>query len=232
MSFNFKQFSIQDSNSAMKVGVDAVLLGAWADAVDCRKVLDLGAGTGIVSLMLAQRNATAQIDCLELNNDAFIDLQHNIKESNWSNRLNAINADFLEYDFPSQYDFIISNPPFFKPSDSKINSNRKTARIADSLSPDILSSKVSDIISDAGRFVIIYPFERRLFFIKAAFANGLYMYKQLIIYDTKSNPPVRCILCFTKETVMSVSHESIIMKKENGNYTEEFKKLTKEFYIK
>jgi len=215
----------------MKVGVDAVMLGAWADANNAKKTLDIGAGTGLLSLMLAQCNANTQVDCIELNNDAFVDLQYNIKESNWSNRLNAINADFLEYDFNSKYDFIISNPPFFKASDSKISNSRKTARIADSLNPFVLSNKVSDIISDNGKFVIIYPFERRLFFIKAAFANGLYLYKQLIISDTKSNPPVRCILCFTKETVMAVSQESIIMKKDNGDYTEEFKELTGGFYI-
>ncbi len=230
MAFRFKQFSVTDTKSAMKVGVDAVMLGAWTDANNAIKILDIGAGTGLLSLMLAQRNANAQIDCIELNNDAFVDLQHNIKESNWSNRLNAINADFLEYDFNLKYDFIISNPPFFKPSDSKISNSRKTARIADSLNPDVLSNKVSDIISN-GRFVIIYPFELRLFFIKAAFANGLYLYKQLIISDTKSNPPVRCILCFTKESVMSVSQESIIMKKDNGEYTDEYKELTGEFYI-
>ena len=99
----------------MKVGVDAVILGAWANANNSKKILDIGAGTGLLSLMLAQRNSVSQIDCIELNNDAFSDLQHNIKESNWSDRLNAINADFLEYNFNSKYDFIISNPPFLNP---------------------------------------------------------------------------------------------------------------------
>ena len=231
MAFRFKQFSITDTKSAMKVGVDAVILGAWADANNAKNILDIGSGTGIISLMLAQQNNNSIIDCIEINTVAFLDLQHNIFESNWSDRLNAINADFLEYDFTVQYDFIISNPPFFKPSDSKINTNRRTARIADSLSPNMLLRKVSDIISDNGMFTVIYPYELRLFLIKYAFTHGFYLYKQLIISDTEFQTPVRCILCFTKEIIMSVSQESIVMKKEGGGYTDEFMKLTSDFYL-
>jgi len=231
MPFSFKQFAIAQSNSAMKVGVDAVILGAWADIAMSSTVLDVGAGTGILSLMLAQRNKSVNIYSIEIDKGAFVDLQNNVCQSPWHDRIHTINDDFLTHKFPLKYDCIISNPPFFKASKSNIQQNRKTARIADVLSPNVLCQKVNDIINVNGRFIVIYPFDLRLRFIKAAFANGFCLYKQLIVSDKKDQKPVRCILCFTTSRVDKVVQEFIFIKNDDGSYTEDYKLLTEDYYL-
>ncbi len=232
MSFNFKQFSIQDNNSAMKVGVDAVLLGAWADAGDCRKVLDLGAGTGIVSLMLAQRFPEVEVDAIEINNSAVIDLRFNFDNSPWGDRLNAINEDYLKYNFSKKYDLIISNPPYFTPSESSISNNRKMARIAYILTPEKIFIRAKTLLENAGKLILIYPFELRENLLKVALLNEYYIYSELVIKDTEKAIPKRTIMCFSSSNSIEPKFNYLNLKSENGDgYSDEFKDLTKDFYL-
>ena len=216
----------------MKVGVDAVLLGAWANASNCSNVLDLGAGTGIISLMLAQKYSEIQIDAIEINKSAFQDLEINFNNSKWNNRLKAINKDYLNYDFDKKYKLIISNPPYFTPSESSISNNRKIARIADTLTPSKIFSKSNTLLIDGGKFIIIYPFELRQIVIKAAFLNGLYLLSELIISDTKISKPKRTILSFSNEFCINPKLYYINLKSTDKDiYSKEFEELTKDFYL-
>ena len=216
----------------MKVGVDAVILGAWANASNCSNVLDLGAGTGIISLMLAQKNPETQIDAIEINKSAFQDLEINFNNSKWNNRLKAINEDYLNHDFDKKYNLIISNPPYFTPSESSISNNRKIARIADTLTPYKIFGKGSSILTDEGRFIIIYPFELRQIVIKAAFLNGLYLLSELIISDTKISKPKRTILSFSNKKCINPKQHYINLKSVDKDiYSKEFEELTKDYYL-
>ena len=111
--FQFKRFSIKQDHCAMKVGTDGVLLGAWCDVTDARHILDVGAGSGLVALMVAQRNYRAIIEAVEIDRDSASDADYNFKHSPWSNRLNLKNIDFLDYRPSIKFDLIVSNPPFF-----------------------------------------------------------------------------------------------------------------------
>ena len=231
MPFDFKQFSITDNNSAMKVGIDAVILGSYANLSTANDILDLGSGTGIISLMIAQRFLDINIDALEIDKQAFIDLQTNINNSPWKNRVNAINADFINNKIEKYYDCIISNPPFYIPSKSNNSESRKLARYADELNPNTLCNKAFNILNSSGELIIIYPFEQRIKFIKAAFENGFWLCNQLFISDTDINKPKRVVLKFSKAKPIIPLMENIIIKKIEGDYTSEFYELTKEFYL-
>ncbi|MCK5846926.1 MAG: methyltransferase [Bacteroidales bacterium] len=231
MPFDFKQFSIQDKNSAMKVGIDSVLLGAWADIAGSKKILDLGAGTGVLSIMLAQRFNNIEIDAIEIDSSANIDLRNNVNNCPWKESINPILDDFLNFDFSSRYNLIISNPPYYIASESNIERSRKTARIANILTPDKLCNRAFEIIEDEGKLIVIYPFMLREDFIKAAFKSGFFLYSELIISDTINAKAKRSILCFSKEIVVSPKLETFILKIKEGGYSQQFKDLTKEFYL-
>ncbi len=231
MPFKFKQFSITDDNSAMKVGFDAVILGSYADAGKVNSVLDLGAGTGIISLMLAQRFPEINIDALEIDKQAFIDLQTNISNSPWYNRISEINDDFINKSFDKSYDCIISNPPFYIPSKSNTSEKRRLARYADELNPNTFCNKAFNILNSSGELIIIYPYELRIQFIRAAFTNDFWLCSQLFISDTDINNPKRVILKFSKIKPVIPLLEKLIIKKKSGGYTSKFEALTKDFYL-
>ncbi len=231
MSFRFKQFSITDDNSAMKVGFDAVILGSYADIHSAKNILDLGAGTGIISLMLAQRFPNISIDALEIDKQAYIDLQTNINNSPWSDIVTALNADFINNKFEKHYDCIVSNPPFYIPSKSNNSESRKLARYADALNPNTLCNKAFSTLNSSGELIIIYPFELRIKFIRAAFENGFWLCNQLVISDTDINNPKRVILKFSKAKPQLPTMDDIIIKKVEGGYTSKFYELTKDFYL-
>lgn len=232
MSFKFKQFNIIDDNTAMKVGVDAVILGSAAKINNnATRVLDLGAGTGIISLMLTQRYGKLKVDALEIDKSAYKDLLFNIKSTKWDGRISALNANFLKHNFEKGYHCIISNPPFYTPSKTNNSEGRKLARYADELNPDTLCNKAFKSLTKSGELIIIYPYEFRVQFIKAAFINGFWLCEQFFISDTDSNKPKRVILKFSKEKPIILLSENLIIKKKDGTYTDEFKELTKDFYL-
>ena len=215
----------------MKIGVDAVILGSWANVSDAKKVLDLGAGSGVISLMLAQRFFNIKIDAIEINDNAVKDLQLNFDNSEWSNRLNIIHEDFLKYNFENNYDLIISNPPFFKSTKSEINKGREQARIATTLSPDVLCDKAYKILSSKGKLIVVFPYSQRKEFVISALVQGFYLYSELSVLDTENTVPKRSILCFSKAKPSIVQSNILILKKSDGSYTDSFSELTKDFYL-
>lgn len=131
--FQFKQFSVRHAKSGMKVGTDSVLLGAWADFVARNRILDVGAGTGILALMAAQRNADAMVDAVEIDAVAAEEALQNAENSAWGGRIKIFECDFLRFESGSKYDYIVSNPPFFDSGERAPDARRAMARHTDTL---------------------------------------------------------------------------------------------------
>ena len=157
--FRFKQFNIRQDNTAMKIGTDGTLLGAWVDVKGAENILDIGTGTGVIALMTAQRNLETKVTAIEINDDAVIDATFNIKESPWADRVELKETSLQDFKTEGKYDVIVSNPPFFENSLRSNSANRNNARHTDSLHySDIL--KFAEIhLTTGGVLAMILPVE-------------------------------------------------------------------------
>ncbi len=183
--FQFKQFTIQQDKSAMKVCTDSCILGAWSvkHSAGAKKILDVGAGTGLLSLMIAQKS-DSMIDSIELDPESASQALENIKASSWSARIRLLEGNVLYYPLPSDYDFIISNPPFFE-SDLRSPANKKNkAKHNETLSLDELIVFIRNHLKTTGTFSILLPYHRCDYFDKLATANGFFLLEKLIVRQT------------------------------------------------
>lgn len=239
MIFKFKQFTINQDRCAMKIGTDGVLLGAWADiSYNPYAVLDIGAGTGLIALMIAQRTTTATIsteiiDALEIDEDAYEQCVENFEASDWSDRLFCYHADFEEFvdETEDKYDLIISNPPFYSENVSSGNKQRDIARSNFSLPFEDLIEGASALLSDQGRFNVIIPFKEEREFIELARHSNLFPGRITRVRGNIHSEIKRSLLELSfnqKETAIS----ELIIEKERHQYTDEYKNLTKDFYLK
>jgi len=234
--FKFKQFTIHQNDTAMKVGTDGVLLGAWTKIkTDTQNILDIGTGTGLIALMLAQKTlSSSQIDAVELDQLAYQQAKENFKLSNWSQKLQAINQSIQEFTINTskKYDLIISNPPFFRNSFASKNTQRQIARHTDSLSYDDLLYSVKRILLDDGIFSVIIPFDSKNIFVEGALKNHLFLNRETFvfpnIYSTKAK---RVLLSFSKKDTPKISDSLIIELNQRHLYSEQYKELTKDFYL-
>lgn len=159
--FQFKQFSVRHAKSGMKVGTDSVLLGAWADFVARNRILDVGAGTGILALMAAQRNADAMVDAVEIDAVAAEEALQNAENSAWGGRIKIFECDFLRFESGSKYDYIVSNPPFFDSGERAPDARRAMARHTDTLPFSEFFGRCKSLLSDDGLVGLIAPAEVR-----------------------------------------------------------------------
>lgn len=232
MPFSFKHFFIDDTNTPMKVGIDGVLLGAYAEIQYNANVIDVGAGSGLVSLIIAQKFADAKISAIEINPQAFNDCNKNVMESPWRNRMEAINGDFISYDFSRDFDLVISNPPFFESGRNKTYSGRRIARMNDYLPLNLFFKKARSILSTSGEIIIIYPFDQRFVAIKSALLNGIFLKKELQIRDNDKADYKRSILHFSQSNdVTNIDISTLSIKEINGGYSHKFKVLTNDIYL-
>ncbi len=225
-SFRFKQFEIFQENAAMKTGTDGVLLASWADIIG-ENCLDIGTGTGIISLICAQRNKNLKINALEIDQMAAKDAKLNFENSIFKDRINLIIDDFLLFsqNTPLKFDTIISNPPFFENSMKSPNQSRTMARHTDSLPLSKLAKGISKIISKNGRFSVILPTELWRDFTTYCALSGLHLYKIAQISSKKNNSPLR--------TMMSFSKEFLPIERQNFYINSPFYiELVKDFYLK
>jgi len=232
--FKFKQFNIQQDRCAMKIGTDGVLLGAWA-SVDQKpnSILDIGTGTGILSLMLAQRSLATTIEALEIDEDAYEQCVENFESSSWADRLFCFHAGLDEFvnEIEDKYDLIISNPPFYVEAVSSGNTSRDNARQNQSLPFDELLEGVSKLLSIDGLFATIIPFKEELDFIALAASFGLFLNRVLRVKGNPSAEIKRSLLEFSfKEGI--VSKDELTIEINRHKYTFEYQELTKDFYLK
>lgn len=233
--FQFKQFIIHQERCAMKVCTDACLFGAWlADSVGSQErgiesILDIGTGTGLLSMMLAQKTA-AHIDAIELDEHAAEQAAENFEASLWKDRMQVIRADARTVHLGRKYELIISNPPFFENDLKTVDTRRNLALHSKALNLEELLAVIKKHLADNGQFAVLLPYPRRELFTGLAIEAGYFPAEEVLVKQTPNHPFFRSILVFTAEEVAKKSC-SIVVQGEN-EYTPEFVYFLKDYYLK
>ncbi len=232
--FKFKQFSVHQDRCGMKIGTDGVLLGSWA-SIDHQpdSILDIGAGTGLISLMLAQRTSIETIDALEIDGDAYEQCVGNFEESPWGDRLFCYHAGLDEFtnEIEDTYDLIVSNPPFYSEEVPSGDSSRDKARQNISLPFDELLEGVSKMLSPSGIFSTIIPTKEEQLFIALAQHVGLYPERVTRVRGNPNTEIKRSLLEFSFNE-NELLEDTLTIELERHQYTQEYIELTKAFYLK
>ena len=215
----------------MKIGTDGVLLGAWADIEGDSRILDVGTGTGLIALMLAQRNASAEIVGVDISHEAIEEARDNFLNSPWATRLSATLGDVCSFESNEKFDHIVSNPPYFVDSLHSPDSLRTMARHTSSLKFEDLVASAVRLLRPGGRLSVILPTECAMQFRFAAFGR-LWLCRQLNVVTKAGDSPRRTLMefCLCDKPLMP-SVATLIMRHRDSSYTEEYRCLTEDFYI-
>jgi tRNA1Val (adenine37-N6)-methyltransferase len=231
--FKFKQFTIYQDNCAMKVCTDACLFGAW---VACQfkenqpqRILDIGTGTGLLTLMLAQK-LEGTIETIEIDQNAYQQAADNISKTSWSERIRAIHADVKQYGFEQQYDLIISNPPFYENDLRSPEPFSNMARHDETITLQSLLSIVALHLSNTGSFAVLIPYHRLTYCISIAEHYKLFPSKIVNVQPSTHNTSFRTMIVFQKHSATYIDEKSLSIKEKN-NYTTGFVELLKDYYL-
>jgi len=233
--FQFKQFSLEQDRCAMKIGTDGVLLGAWTPIENNPfSILDIGAGTGIIALMLAQRSHAEQIDALEIDDDAYEQASDNFENSPWNDRLFCFHAGLDEFvkEPEDEYDLIVSNPPFYSEDYKTENDQRDLARFQDAMPFEDLIEAAALLLSENGIFSVIIPFKEEENFLALAEEYELHPIKITRVKGTPTSEIKRSLLAFGRNESDTVLSNELIIETSRHIYTPEYIELTKDFYLK
>lgn len=230
-SFEFKQFIVNHDKCAMKVGTDGVLLGAWAPIENVNHILDVGTGTGLIALMLAQRSHSANITAVEVDPAAAAQANENIQKSLWADRVKVVCDDFRGYQSEIKFDLIVSNPPYFMDALKCPDEQRNMARHTGGLNYDLLFQQAAHLLSERGTVSIIIPVEAESAAVNAAWNQKLYPARCLRVFTKPGKPCRRVLLAFSFQNKECIE-ESLCIEVERHEYTAEYIALTKDFYLK
>lgn len=229
--FLFRRFSLVHSRSAMKIGTDGVLAGAWADAGDARTILDIGTGCGIIALMMAQRFPQARIDAIDTDKGSLEDAAYNFAASPWADRLTLIGGDFASYSFGKKYDFIVSNPPFYSEDTESPDASRASARNTKALPPQAIAARCAGLLSAEGRIAVIYPYSFKTS-ITGVFAQyGFLPCAVTDVRDSPSTPLKRSLMCFSRDNNTICKTDELCIRSEDGMWSDVYRSLTGDFHI-
>jgi tRNA1Val (adenine37-N6)-methyltransferase len=229
--FEFKQFTVFQDQCAMKVGTDGVLLGAWVTVQQENKLLDIGTGTGLIALMLAQRTE-AEIVAVEIEPCSCAQAKENFIKSPWKNRISALNTSIQDYSEKSEtsFDLVVSNPPFFSNSLKTPHPGRTMARHNDLLQPEEILTSISRLLTPDGRFALILPYVESSLFIVDAAMYGFYCIRKTMVRSSAKKKPHRLMMEFSRSRRKPEETELLIYD-DFGHYTPAYRELTKEFYL-
>jgi len=230
--FQFKQFTVYHDRCAMKVGTDGVLLGAWADVSGASSILDVGSGSGLIALMMAQRTESAKIFAVEIDRQASDQSKENYARSPWNDRLIPVNDSFQHFaqTTSQRFDLIISNPPFFSNSLKAAGQERTDARHDDSLPHPALLHHSSVLLNEHGKLAVIIPFDICSSFISAAAAENLFCIRKTLVSSKPGQAFIRALLEFSKKP-HPVEKTNFVIYTGANDYSAEYKNLTKDFYL-
>ena len=231
-TFQFKQFHVHHDQCAMKVGTDGVLLGSWVDIKNEKNILDIGTGTGLIALMMAQKS-NARIDAIDIDVDAFQQARINVTHSPWLNRIQVYLCSLQYYALNPKfkYDLVVSNPPYFIDAAKSVTPARNVARHTDeTLSFDDLISGAIQLLQPEGRFCLILPCKEEHIFFQKAFNKGLYCNRITRVKTKKEKQEKRLLMefSFIKKPVRD---ELIIIQEDDLHFTSEYIELTKDYYL-
>lgn len=232
--FTFKQFFVAHDRCEMKVGTDSILLGAWADVSDITgKILDIGSGSGLLALMLAQRTTdSVQIDAVELDDNAALQATENFAQSPWASRMALHHCALQSFaaQTPSRYDLIITNPPYYQPGVECRNASRGTARYTSELSHKTLLKHARTLASDKGKMAVVLPCDISVDFIQLAAREGWFLLQHTEVTEFANRAPHRALMLFGVEPA-SPQSDRLVIRDESNAYSDDFHELTKAFYL-
>ena len=231
--FTFKQFHISHERCAMKVGTDGTLLGAWAEVPSqAQRILDIGTGSGLIAIMIAQRHPFAQITAIDIDNDCILQARENIDACPWNSRIYLHHTSLQDFHPEKKFDIIISNPPYFVDSLLSPDDKRSTARHTSTLSFEELTEGVVRLLASEGKFSLILPPAESRLFLSAA-RGKLYLTRQTELWSTPQSG-VRRILMELQASPPEIlpNTERLYIEDEEKNFSEEYRALTKDFYLK
>ncbi len=230
--FQFKQFAVHHSRSAMRVGTDAVLLASWADMNQASHILDVGSGTGVIALMCAQRTEDALVEAIEIHEGSAEDARLNFEISPWKNRLRLHVGDFLKIVSREKFDRIISNPPYFSQSLRASDPDRSAARHDDYLPADAFLRQSKKLLGENGIVALILPANQLERWIEEAMKVGFWPRRICHVFTLAHKDSARVMIEFSLEEKSEPEMESLLIQKSPGEFSEAYKNLTKEFYMK
>lgn len=229
-TFTFKQFRIVQDRCAMKVGTDSIVLGSWLPVHGAKRILDIGTGTGILALMLAQRSSSeVMIDAVELDQDAVVQAEENVNESPWRERIKVIHHDILTFDAP-HYDLIVSNPPYFQHGQEWGDISRQRARHTGELDHSALLKTAQRLLHPDGKLALVLPVSEGEKVTTLAKADGWYLQRQCLVETKRGKGPVLMLLLLgDRET--DFEEELLCLRETDNRYSEEFITLADAFYL-
>ncbi|WP_042958711.1 tRNA(1)(Val) (adenine(37)-N(6))-methyltransferase TrmN [Erwinia tasmaniensis] len=231
--FTFKQFFIAHDRCAMKVGTDGVLLGAWAPVTSVKRVLDIGSGSGLIALMLAQRTSEpVQIDAVELDEEAATQAQENVAASPWAHRVHVQQADVVEWAQRCEhsYSLIVSNPPYFSPGSQCASPERTTARYTTGLTHEMLLDCAEKLIDEDGFFCVILPASAGSKLLEQALQRGWHLRFRTDIADNDTRPANRVLLALSPQPGERLL-DSMTIRGPDRQYSAAHCRLTRDFYL-
>lgn len=230
--FHFKQFSVRHDRCAMKVGTDAVLLGAWVDVTNAQTILDIGTGSGVIALMLAQRTTqSAVIKSVEIEKDAAEQAAENFFQSPWPSKLNVQHLAIQDYKSSEHFDLIVTNPPYFNRSLASPNKRRHHVRHTSMLTYDELLSAVVRLLSFEGRFNVILPYHEGQLFAEVALQYKMYCSRRYHFRTRQEKPVERTLMEFTRNA-KSLDEGEILLYSKELEWSSSYLNLTCDFYLK
>jgi tRNA1Val (adenine37-N6)-methyltransferase len=230
--FQFQQFRVEQDRCAMKISTDAVLLGSLVQSDAPKQILDIGTGTGVIALMLAQRFPEASLTALELDPEAASQAKENCEQSPFSQRLTVLQGRFQDFLVEERFDLLVSNPPFFPDHLPTSDPKRQQALHTDSLSFEELLQKASQLLAPSGSFWVILPPRQMQDFIQFATAHGLFPRTRVGIRDSAAKPIHREVVCFSfSEALTPALPEELFLKNEDGSYSERYQQLISGFLL-
>ena len=231
-TFTFKKFTIKQNHGTMKVNTDGVLLGAWADVENADSILDIGTGTGVIALMLAQRNPSAQIIGVEIDEAASEEASENVNESIFRDTVKIIHTSIQDFTINANqaFEVIVSNPPFFTGGTFSANENKAQVRHTIKLPHGDLLHSVNALLTNSGSFCVILPYIEGLRFIELAERSQLYANKITEVRHRKDKSIERLLIKFNKIKTATTKEDLFIMNEDASSYSDKYIQLTKEFY--
>lgn len=227
--FHFKKFSIAQDCCAMKVGTDGVVVGAWANGG--KRIMDIGTGTGLIALMMAQRFPTAIVDAVEIDEKAAEQAKENVARSPFANRVNVIKTSLQDFQTETSYDSIVTNPPFFINSLMAPDPTRSMARHTVNLSFSDIFSFAINHLTEKGEISAIIPIECIDSFSQEGFIRGMFITRQCIIKTVERKPAKRCLIAFSKSRPQEFEKQNVVLTNSNGERSNWYNTLTSDFYL-
>ena len=228
--FRFKQFEVDQSNCAMKINTDGVLLGAMVQHENAKRILDVGTGTGVIALMLAQRFPDAQVCAVEIDEQASATARQNFKNSIFSERLTNNNISIEQFNNPEKFDLIVTNPPFFVNDYKNAEPKKEMARHASNTFFEDLIKKVNVLLGDNGCFWFVLPIKQAEFLVAKGEDYGLFLQKVIKLRSDVTKPEFRRIVCLGRNKSALLEEDFIIYESEK-KYTIAYEALLKDFFL-